>query len=330
MNMPIRWLLCAIVVVVVAGFCLWRRNRKRASAEDRPASIVILLQKPRPLNAQILAQLMTKVMGQDVRAVVGDDPRDNPNEPVGKWWVTGASPHFLAYLHPTSFIIHNFARPYWDDPAEASESIQELRLRKAVKDHTAWISMDVLKNEGATPAAYRVVARVMANFAGPDCLALYHPPLNRLVPCTEETVEKLKSDDPIKAVFQDPDLVPVIPIDDDDPRLKAAEAEARRRFPEFEAAFTKKDGTDFSIKARISNETNSEHIWVAVDTIAPDVIKGRLGNEPVDLGQLKIGSKVEVRRDKIEDWSFVRGGAPVGLFTVPVIQEIESEKTLKK
>jgi len=328
MNMPIKWLLCAIVIVVVAGFWLWRKNRMRASAEEEPASIVVLLQKPRPLNVQVLAQLLSQASGRSVRAIGTDDPPDRSNRPVGDM-VAGASPHFIANVGGTSFVIHNLSSPYVEDPIAASETISDLRLRKAMREHKAWISMDVLKNREATSAAYRVVARVMANFAGPDCLALYHPPLNRLVPCTEETVERLKSDDPIKAVFQDLDLVPVIPIEDD-PRLRSAEAEARRRFPEFEAAFTKKDGTNFSVKARISSETNSEHIWVAVDTIARDVIRGRLGNEPVDLGQLKIGSKVEVQRDKIEDWSFMRGGAPVGLFTVPVIQEIEAGQSSKK
>jgi hypothetical protein len=37
--------------------------------------------------------------------------------------------------------------------------------------------------------------------------------------------------------------------------------------------------------------------------------------------------KVKLRRDQIEDWSFVRDGEPVGLFTVPVIQQIYAEKS---
>jgi hypothetical protein len=74
MNMPIKWLLCAIVIVVVAGFWLWRKNRMRASAEEEPASIVVLLQKPRPLNVQVLAQLLSQASGRSVRAIGTDDP----------------------------------------------------------------------------------------------------------------------------------------------------------------------------------------------------------------------------------------------------------------
>ena len=56
---------------------------------------------------------------------------------------------------------------------------------------------------------------------------------NRLIPADlDQAIEQLRSDDPIGGVFGVSPHVPVILIDDD-PRLKAAEAEARR----FEAAF---------------------------------------------------------------------------------------------
>lgn len=57
----------------------------------------------------------------------------------------------------------------------------------------------------------------------------------------------------------------------------------------------------------------------------PSFIRGRLGNDPVDLGNLKIGSRVEIAKDKVEDWAYMKNGSPVGLFTVRVLMEIRKE-----
>jgi uncharacterized protein YegJ (DUF2314 family) len=141
----------------------------------------------------------------------------------------------------------------------------------------------------------------------------------------EETIEKLRSDDPIGSVFRDPSAPPVIPIDDD-PRLIAAEAEARGRFEEFESAFQAADGEGFCVKACISGGGNSEHIWIEVESILPNSVQGRLSNDPVSLGDLKRGSSIQVNRSEVEDWAFFRKGNPVGLFTVPVFKQIEKER----
>lgn len=71
----------------------------------------------------------------------------------------------------------------------------------AMREHKAWLSMDILDPESVTPENYRIIGRVLAHLAGPDCLALYHPPSGKLVPCLAETGTKLSSDDPIQAVF---------------------------------------------------------------------------------------------------------------------------------
>jgi hypothetical protein len=191
-------------------------------------------------------------------------------------WVVGVAPHFFAYLGNIAFAVHSIESPYMKDPIRASESISELRLRKAVREHKAWLSIDIIQPKAPTAENYRVAGRVLAGLIGRECVALYHPPLNKLVPCGEDTLEKLRGEDPIRAVFQQMTTVPVVPVGDD-PRLKAAEAEARRRFPEFEAAFRAKAGDDFSVKAPISRGGNTEHIWILVDEIHADRIEGRLG-----------------------------------------------------
>jgi hypothetical protein len=119
--------------------------------------------------------------------------------------------------------------------------------------------VDILHAQAVTPQAWRVVGHVAADLGGADCLALYHPPLGRWSVCSEETAERLRAKDPIAAVFLEFHQAPVIPIDDD-PRLKAAEEEAKRRFPEFDAAFHAKNGDGFAVKAPVSANGNTEHI----------------------------------------------------------------------
>ena len=84
------------------------------------------------------------------------------------------------------------------------------------------------------------------------------------------------------------------------------------------------------VKALITRNGNSEHIWVEVDRISTGKIEGRLANEPVDLGDLKLDSKVEVETSQVEDWAYSRGSETVGQFTVPVLLEIEEQRSGKK
>ncbi len=327
--MSLKWLICGVLLAIAVGTWFWGERRKRK--EDAPLSIVLLLQQPKSLDVRVLAEVLSKETGRSVRPidVAAETKEEDDGRPVGDM-VAGASPHFIAQVGGTAFAIHNISEPYVSDPVSASEALPELRLRKAVRDHKAWLSMDIVHPQAATADAYRVIAKVLAHFIDSDCLALYYPPDGQFAPCiADQTIEKLKSDDPVKAVFREVTEVPVIPIDDD-PRLKAAEDEARRRFSEFASAFDKKDGTGFAIKARITKGGNSEHIWVEVDRISDGKVEGRLGNDPVDLGDLKIGSRVEVQTGEVEDWVFLRNQSPVGMFTVPVIQQIERERSGKK
>jgi uncharacterized protein YegJ (DUF2314 family) len=328
--MSVQWLIFAVLLAVAAG-TWFRREKRKQGKEVAPESIVLLLRRPKPLNVYVLADLLSRESGRAVRPIdiMNDGNEREGDRPAGDC-VAGASPHFIVQIGGTAFTVHNIPTPYVEDPVKASGSLSELRLRKAVRDHQAWLSMDILHSQAATAEAYRMAAKVLAHFVDDDCLALYHPPLCQFAPCNaDETIEKLRSDDPIRAVFREITSVPVIPLDDD-PRLKAAEAEARRRFAEFASAFELKEGTAFAVKARISAEGNSEHIWIEVDRISGDKIEGRLGNDPVELGDLKIGSKVEIETNQVEDWAILRDDAPVGMFTMPVIEQIERERSGEK
>jgi uncharacterized protein YegJ (DUF2314 family) len=52
-----------------------------------------------------------------------------------------------------------------------------------------------------------------------------------------------------------------------------------------------------------------------------DQIFGELGNDPVNLGALKLGSKVVVKLSDLNDWVYVdRQGNMQGCFTLAVLQ----------
>ena len=172
--MPIQWLIFAVLATIAVVVRLPRGRRKREG--DPPASIVLLLERPRALSVQILSYVLGNATGRNVSAIALDDNSDAKNDDQAAGiCVSGASPHFIAQLSGTLFAIHNLPSPYMDDPVRASESFRELRLRKAVRDHKAWLSMDIVYLEAATPEACRVVAQTFARLIDTDCLALYYP-----------------------------------------------------------------------------------------------------------------------------------------------------------
>jgi uncharacterized protein YegJ (DUF2314 family) len=314
---------------LIAGTAAWLWSRRRRESGPAPAGIVLLLQQPISLDASILAERLNKASGRSVRVIDANDSTVSGDKLAGDM-ITGESPHFMASVDGVTYVINNVPAPYLQDRAAASEDIVESRLRKAVAEHTAWISMDVMPPEKASPEAYRLVGRVLATLIDARCLALYHPPSNQFVACrNDRTIEQLTGADPIQAVFSEMTYAPVVGVGDD-PRVKAAETEAKRRFPEFKSAFAKKDGTAFSVKTAITRSGTTEHIWVDVDGIASGKVTGTLGNEPMNLSGLKLGSRVEVEVPHVEDWTYSRNGEQLGSFTAPVIMKIIEEQSRKK
>jgi uncharacterized protein YegJ (DUF2314 family) len=166
---------------------------------------------------------------------------------------------------------------------------------------------------------------LVAELAGPDCLALFQPETGRINVWDEVLDNKLRGPDCLE-VFGVQTNVPVIQVDDGDPRMQAAVQLARTRWPEFVEAFQKRDGKNFSVKAPITVADRREFIWVEVDGLEPEYVHGTLANDPVDLGHLKIGDRVEVPLKDLNDWAFLRNGEGVGMFTVKVVSDIQKQR----
>ncbi len=123
----------------------------------------------------------------------------------------------------------------------------------------------------------------------------------------------------------------IIMVPDEDPRLAAATAEARRRWPEFLAEFNKHEkNVAYAVKLPfkvVGEEGGSEHMWISVTSVEGNTIKGRLDNEPGQNVGVKLGDEVTTSVEEIEDWMVGRGAGNLrGLFSVPVLEQIKKEQ----
>jgi len=318
-------------VVVICGLWgawdIWHKFSPEKIAEagesdDKPTSmisLVLLLREPRYLEARILAPIVSSAWGQEFSG--GDDAEEGCNR-----FVVGESPMFMVQCPEGFFIIHNFPSPYFDDTAKAADHLQELRMHKAVKNHQAWIAVDLMQphDEAATPESfYPQIARLVAELADDKVLALFHPDSGKITAWDQSLTDKLRGPDALE-VFGEMPHPPVIDVKDDDPRMAAAVAEARERWPEFVESFKRREGRNYSVKAPITVGEVTEFIWIEVIGLEPEYIHGKLGNDPVDLGDMKLGDQVEVPLKDLNDWAFIRDDKPVGLFTMKVLAAIHN------
>lgn len=299
-----------------------------SATDDGPMiSLVLLLRRPRHLEANMVARYAELVWNTPFATPTGDADEAKQDQPLGPW-VMGQSPIFMVSAPDGMFVVHNHDRPYFDRPEEAAEEVHELRQRNIILENRGWLAVDLMQltDPNATrESAYPAIARFIAELAGPDCQAIFQPATARLNPWDDTLEAKLRSGQ-VAEVFEEPTLVPVIQVPDDDPRMQAAVAEAHQRWPEFVAAFNAQDAENFSVKAPVSAGGNTEFIWVQVDALHGDQVSGTLGNEPVDLGDLREGSRVTVAAADVSDWAFLRGEEHTGLFSLKVIQAIQAER----
>ncbi len=245
-----------------------------------------------------------------------------------KTYVVGDTPLFMIGHQGGFFLVNNFHRPYFDDPARSAEECPELRLQKVIKEHQAWVSVDLLRvgQLPDRPQAYQLIARLVAELAGDNCLAVYCPENGHLNLFDPSLIAGLKGEHPLE-VFQQITQLPVLQISGEDPEMQAAVAEARRRWPEFVTAFsTRQPGHHFAVKAPITQNDNTEFIWLTVDRLEADAIHGHLDNAPVNLGKLKCGDAVTVPLKDLNDWVIMRGEDISGMFTSKILLKRQGKK----
>jgi uncharacterized protein YegJ (DUF2314 family) len=207
------------------------------------------------------------------------------------------------------------------EPAEALQRYDDLRVRRVFGEQKQWLRMQTFGDVGASPEAARrrFLARIAAAVWGDDVLGLSWHCDRRIVPAGADVPAQLRSQEPVAATLGEA-VVPVIAAADAE-AMAAAIAKARETWPEALAHLQK--GGELSAKFPFARVTKGgiEHIWVTVQSVDGDVVRGVLANEPMDLGDLKLGSVVECKLAELSDWLFLRAGKMVGGYTVKVLEQ---------
>ncbi len=292
------WLIVGVAAAVAlcAGLGYWWWRRK---ARSRLISFVGLLREPVSWDTAVLARVASRAWQADL----GDGSSEGEDGFVAS---SGIS-HFVT-CRGRLVMINCFPSPYCQDVQEEAERIADLRIRSLFRQHTAWFSCDAMHMSRRLTSAdklewYRMLGRLFAELLDENCLLLHVPETGYTLPINEDTEQALRAADPLAALVETATR-PVIEVDSEDPLLKQAVAEARARWSEFVSAYEAGAGESFSVKAPVTAGGNTEFIWICVTAIEGDRIYGTLGNEPANLGNLKLGSKVWVAVSDLADWMY--------------------------
>ncbi|MET0573099.1 MAG: DUF2314 domain-containing protein [Pedobacter agri] len=78
----------------------------------------------------------------------------------------------------------------------------------------------------------------------------------------------------------------------------------------------------FSIKVKIIDGDNGEHIWLTDPHFDNEGhLYGTIGNEPVDVKTVKLNQKIGIDRSMISDWMILENGRLIGGYTIRAIRD---------
>lgn len=325
----IRWLMRGRSVVRIPE----PDSEERAPSDEELVSLVYFLSDVREPTEEDIRNCVSRAL----------EIRFDPDDPDAEHFVVefasadedqtkpAAFRQFMLRLPAGLFYAAVSREPYVEDPADfARRSIRDKRLRKAVEEHLAWISVDFLEKDPEPEDkrdAYAVIGKILAAMAGPDCLALYCPELQRCNEFDPLLLDDLASGSPLR-LFTEPTFEPIIEVAEDDPRMRDAVGEALARWPEFESAFARreedKDANPYLVKAEFREGTVSEFMWLTVTGLTAGSVRGVLMNAPHELLEVHRGTQVEVELDRLNDWIYPGpDGELVGGFTLDVLADEE-------
>ncbi len=294
------------------------RNDESDDSEDKPmTSIVLLRRTPKPLDSKILLETVRDAW---------DEPRKLGEEEL---FVVGEGPFYILRSPQGMWMVHNHPASYFDDKDKAAK-MPELRLRKAIEEHTAWLSVDLMSGflgDLPTDVYYPYIFRLIRELADDDTLAILRPETGQINIWSDEVAKSLGSMEPLEE-FATPVHSPVISVSDQDPRMKEAVEEARRTFDTFRQHWAGRGPRDsFLAKVPIRDGENSEIVWLEVTGLEPEFIHGTLANEPVNVDGHRLGDRIEAPVSDLYDWVIAKHGAdaPLGLFTEKIVLAVQRE-----
>jgi uncharacterized protein YegJ (DUF2314 family) len=104
-----------------------------------------------------------------------------------------------------------------------------------------------------------------------------------------------------------------------DAAMNAAKAQGRKTLPRFEKMWADHAPGTFSVKIPLTQNGQTEHIWMQIDGFADNLVIGRLANEPVNGTKYKMGQDMTAQKSDIEDWMVRDGDSIWGAYTARVM-----------
>lgn len=270
-------------------------------------SVVALLKAPRRWVQADLHAAVERAFGVKLSPGAGPDDQD---------FVVAKGATVVVKIGPRVVIL-TMRRETMD----IDTSRMELRTKKAVDEHRAVLHLLTFGPPGAAEdrACHAHLGKLLGALWGDDCLALNWRADRAIVCDADDLPERLRAADPVAATLRG--LAPEVSAQFDADAMAKAVATAREKFPAAERWF--RGGGELFVKFPFPTRKGSgaeEHIWVAVAAIADGKVRGKLGNDPVDVEGLQLGSLVERPVEELTDWMYVEKGQRRGGFSIAVLQ----------
>jgi uncharacterized protein YegJ (DUF2314 family) len=115
-------------------------------------------------------------------------------------------------------------------------------------------------------------------------------------------------------------------------RMNWAIEKARLTLLYFKSSITtpKPFQTYFSLKARIEDGTDIEHLWLNdLSFDDANIFYGTVANEPIKIHNVSLGKQIGVPYESISDWMIIEDGILIGGYTIRAIRDGLPEKDKK-
>jgi uncharacterized protein YegJ (DUF2314 family) len=230
-------------------------------------------------------------------------------------------------LGPMRLGIINKEQPYFADIAKVADQIPNFLARKAVQEHNAWLSVDLI---GDPPPimperVYAIIGRLIAELLSDDVLGIMRLPKGPIIGYDTSFIPLFRNGRALEA-FQKGVPDRTTSAKGKDSELAEATAEARRRWAEFVGAFTNRQpGQGFAVKKKFTDGEKVEHMWVSVTAIRNGQIEGCLANDPNIIKSMKAKDPISMSAEEIEDWIYTNGKVNVGAFQAKVLRPSDNK-----
>jgi uncharacterized protein YegJ (DUF2314 family) len=120
----------------------------------------------------------------------------------------------------------------------------------------------------------------------------------------------------------------IISVEGDDPEMNIAVAKAKGSFDTFREALIQADSTqaNHAVKMGFDYDDGREHMWFADLHMKNGKLYGVLDNVPAHIKSMDIGDTVEIMRDRVTDWMYIKDSKLVGGYTLRVLYKRMSKE----